>query len=150
MRVEKTKEKIRNINIRAIKNFMKNSSTLSTESSEILQCQPHTVDIESLNIFSDQVLNIEKAQRMAEFFSSMGDANRLRILSVLAHQELCVCDLAATLNMSESAVSHQLRTLKAMRLVKYEKRGRKVFYRLQDHHVLELYQSVAEHLDEVD
>lgn len=87
---------------------------------------------------------------MAEFFSLLGDPNRLRILSVLAKQELCVCDLAATLDMTESAVSHQLRTLKAMRLVSYQKRGRKVFYRLLDHHVLELYSSVAEHLDETD
>ncbi len=129
---------------------MKKSSTLSTESNELPQCQPHPVEIESLSIVSTQVLKSEKAQRMAEFFSLIGDANRLRSLSVLAHQELCVCDLAATLNMSESAVSHQLRILKAMGLVKYEKRGRKVFYPLQDHHVLGLYQSVAEHLDEVD
>ena len=74
----------------------------------------------------------------------------MRILSVLAQQELCVCDLAASLDMSESAVSHQLRTLRAMRLVSYQKRGRKVFYRLQDNHVFALYQSVAEHLDEID
>lgn len=129
---------------------MKKSSTLSPESNDLLKCQPHPAETDSLNIFKNPILTLEKAQRMAEFFSLIGDANRLRILSILAHQELCVGDLAATLNMSESAVSHQLRILKAMRLVKYEKRGRKVFYRLQDHHVLELYQSVAEHLDEVD
>lgn len=87
---------------------------------------------------------------MAEFFSLMGDANRLRILSVLAVKELCVCDLAAALEMSESAVSHQMRSLRSMRLVSYRKRGRKVFYQLQDHHVLDLYRSVAEHLDEHD
>ena len=85
---------------------------------------------------------------MAEFFSLLGDANRLRILSLLAQKELCVCDLAATLDMTESAVSHQLRTLRAMRLVSYRKQGRNVFYNLQDSHVLNLYQSVAEHLDE--
>ncbi|MEP0746137.1 metalloregulator ArsR/SmtB family transcription factor [Trichocoleus sp. DQ-A2] len=85
---------------------------------------------------------------MAEFFSLLGDANRLRILSVLALKELCVCDLAGALAMSESAVSHQLRALRALRLVSYRKRGRKVFYSLQDNHVLDLYRSVAEHLDE--
>jgi DNA-binding transcriptional ArsR family regulator len=85
---------------------------------------------------------------MAEFFSLLGDTNRLRILSLLAKQELCVCDLAAALDMSESAVSHQLRTLRAMRLVSYQKIGRKVFYQLLDHHVLDLYRSVAEHLNE--
>ena len=85
---------------------------------------------------------------MADFFRLLGDANRLRILSLLAKQDLCVCDLATLLEMSESAVSHQLRTLRSLRLVSYNKRGRKVYYRLLDHHVLKLYQSVAEHLDE--
>ncbi|MFH7023893.1 MAG: ArsR/SmtB family transcription factor [Heteroscytonema crispum UTEX LB 1556] len=85
---------------------------------------------------------------MAEFFSFLGDANRLRILSLLANKELCVGDLAAVLDMSESAVSHQLRNLRAMRLVSYRKQGRNVFYRLHDSHVLHLYQAVAEHLDE--
>lgn len=108
-------------------------------------CQsPHPLLQENLAT----VLPTEKAQRMAEFFSLLGDPNRLRILAILAKQELCVCDLASCLEMTESAVSHQLRTLKAMRLVRYHKQGRKVFYRLLDHHVLELYQAVAEHLDE--
>lgn len=109
---------------------------------------PHPIEIDHLQPLQESILDVEKSQRMAEFFSLLGDANRLRILSVLAHHQLCVCDLAAILNMSESAVSHQLRTLRAMRLVSYEKRGRKVFYHLHDQHVLELYQSVADHLDE--
>lgn len=87
---------------------------------------------------------------MAEFFSLLGDTNRLRILSILAVQELCVCDLAAAVEMSESAVSHQLRALRAMRLVGYRKQGRNVFYSLKDHHVFNLYREVAEHLDEED
>lgn len=115
------------------------------------KCYPHCpLETEDIKTFQEKVLNSTKAQRMAEFFSLLGDSNRLRILSMLAHQEFCVCDIAATLNMSESAVSHQLKTLRAIRLVRHEKRGRKVFYRLLDHHVLELYQSVAEHLDEKD
>lgn len=109
---------------------------------------PHPVDIDDVEHLQGQILNSEKAQRMAEFFSLLGDANRLRILSILAIKELCVCDVAAALEMSESAVSHQLRILRAIRLVSYQKRGRNVFYRLQDRHVLELYQAVAEHLDE--
>ncbi|MBW4554631.1 MAG: metalloregulator ArsR/SmtB family transcription factor [Trichormus sp. ATA11-4-KO1] len=97
---------------------------------------------------ADQVLSSEKAQRMAEFFSFLGDANRLRILSFLAKKELCVSDLAALLDMSESAVSHQLRNLRVMRLVGYRKQGRNVFYHLHDNHIFHLYQAVAEHLDE--
>ena len=114
-----------------------------------LNCHPpHPLEIDDVQQLQTQILSIDKAQQMAEFFSLLGDTNRLRIVSVLALKELCVCDLAAALDMSESAVSHQLRALRAMRLVSYRKRGRKVFYRLLDNHVLDLYRSVAEHLDE--
>jgi ArsR family transcriptional regulator, lead/cadmium/zinc/bismuth-responsive transcriptional repressor len=112
--------------------------------------RPHVADSLRVRHIQTQVLETQKAQRMAEFFSLLGDANRLRLLSVLANRELCVCDLAAALNMSESAVSHQLRTLRVMRLVSYRKQGRQVFYSLLDRHVLELYNAVAEHLDETD
>lgn len=114
-----------------------------------LNCHPpHPVEMDDVKRLQHQMLSTEKAQRMAEFFSLLSDPNRLRIVSMLAIKELCVCDLAVALDMSESAVSHQLRALRSMRLVGYHKRGRKVFYRLQDHHILDLYQSVAEHLDE--
>lgn len=116
--------------------------------SEKITCDVPCPINDRVNYLQGQILLTEKAQRMAEFFSLLGDANRLRILSMLAVKELCVCDLAAALEMSESAVSHQMRVLRSMRLVSYRKRGRNVFYRLQDHHVLELYQAVAEHLDE--
>ena len=130
---------------------LKKNLVTSHKSQNNLTCHPpHPIENAHLEELPKQILSMPKAQRMAEFFSLLGDPNRLRILSVLAREELCVCDLAATLDMSESAVSHQLRTLRAMRLVSYQKRGRKVFYRLQDNHVLELYQSVAEHLDEID
>ena len=98
----------------------------------------HSVDVDNLNLRQD-ALALEKAQEMAEFFRLLGDANRLRIISLLAKKDLCVCDLATILEMSESAVSHQLRTLRSLRLVSYTKRGRKVYYRLLDYHVLELY-----------
>ncbi|NJL52929.1 MAG: metalloregulator ArsR/SmtB family transcription factor [Hydrococcus sp. SU_1_0] len=110
----------------------------------------HAVDLAGLEDLHLEALDSSKAQQMAEFFRLLGDGNRLRILSLLAQRDLCVCDLASLLSMSESAVSHQLRTLRSLRLVNYDKRGRKVFYRLLDHHVLELYQSVAEHLAELD
>lgn len=108
----------------------------------------HSVDLQHVSQLHEEILSVDKAQRMAEFFSLLGDANRLRILSALAEQELCVCDLAAVVKMTESAVSHQLRTLRAIRLVSYRKQGRNVFYYLKDSHVLNLYREVAEHLDE--
>jgi ArsR family transcriptional regulator, lead/cadmium/zinc/bismuth-responsive transcriptional repressor len=93
-------------------------------------------------------LNPDKAQRMADFFGLLADPNRLRILSLLATTELCVGDLALALAMSDSAVSHQLKTLRSLRLVGYRKQGRYVFYQLLDRHVFDLYRTVSEHLDE--
>jgi ArsR family transcriptional regulator, lead/cadmium/zinc/bismuth-responsive transcriptional repressor len=93
-------------------------------------------------------LDPDKAQRMADFFALLADPNRLRILSLLATTELCVGDLAISLAMSDSAVSHQLKTLRALRLVGYRKQGRHVFYQLLDRHVFDLYRTVSEHLDE--
>lgn len=94
------------------------------------------------------VLDTEKAQRMAEFFATLSDPNRWRILSALATSELRVRDLAEVVEMSESAVSHQLRILRTMRLVRYRKDGRNVFYGLKDDHIFNLYRDVSEHLDE--
>lgn len=94
------------------------------------------------------ILSVEKAQRMAEFFGVLGDPNRWRILSALAMGEHRVRDLAQVVAMSESAVSHQLRILRTMRLVSYRKRGRNVFYCLKDDHIFNLYREASEHLDE--
>lgn len=98
----------------------------------------------------EKILSVEKAQRMAEFFSILGDPNRWRILSALALKEMRVRDLAEAVQMTESAVSHQLRILRTMRFVSYQKRGRNVVYGLKDHHIFNLYRDVSEHLDEAE
>lgn len=119
------------------------------EDGEDLCCDlPHSSHSDLAELLHQKLLTREKAQRMAEFLGFLADPNRLRILSILAKQEMCVGDLAATLGMNESAVSHQLRTLRAIRSVSSRKQGRHVFYRLQDHHVLSFYQAVVEHLNE--
>ena len=131
------------------KNTIAYNVTNSLPNTEDIHNDPkEEIDSNNVQPLQEWLLSSDKAQRMAEFFSFLGDANRLRILSVLAKEELCVSDLAALLEMSESAVSHQLRNLRAMRLVGYRKQGRNVFYRLHDSHVFHLYQAVAEHLDE--
>ncbi|HEY9630628.1 MAG TPA: metalloregulator ArsR/SmtB family transcription factor [Coleofasciculaceae cyanobacterium] len=123
--------------------------TASTTPDSVPNCEiQHPVDLNNVRHLHQDILGVEKAQRMAEFFSLLGDANRLRILSALNQRELCVCDLATVVKMTESAVSHQLRALRAMRLVSYRKQGRNVFYYLKDSHVANLYREVAEHLDE--
>ncbi len=115
------------------------------------QCESHCpVHLERIRQLHPEMLPLEKAQQMAEFFGTLADPTRLRLLSVLATKELCVCELATILKMSESAVSHQLRLLRTMRLVSYRKEGRNVYYSLADSHIVNLYRSVAEHLDEPD
>ena len=111
-------------------------------------CDVPLVHLESVRQVQPEVLETTKAQRMAEFFGVLSDPHRLKLLSALAPQELCVCDLAAAVKMGESAVSHQLRVLKSHRLVKYRRQGRNVFYSLADGHVASIYRDVAEHLDE--
>jgi ArsR family transcriptional regulator, lead/cadmium/zinc/bismuth-responsive transcriptional repressor len=93
------------------------------------------------------MLTVEKAQRLSEFLGFLADPNRLRIVSILAIQEMCVGDLAAILEMNESAVSHQLRTLRAIRLVNFRKQGRHVFYSLQDHQILNFCQAAIDLMD---
>jgi DNA-binding transcriptional ArsR family regulator len=121
---------------------------MSAIEARIPLCQSNHSVGDEIDDLRKKALDISTAQRMAEFFRLLGDSNRLRILSLLAQQELCVCDLADLLDMSESAVSHQMRTLRSLRLVGYQKQGRRVYYKLLDHHVLDLYRSVAEHLEE--
>lgn len=83
---------------------------------------------------------------LAELFRVLGDHTRVRVLAALSHAELCVCDLAELLGMSHSAVSHQLRALRAARLVRGRRDGKNVFYSLDDHHVRDL---MAQGLDHV-
>lgn len=111
-------------------------------------CESHLVHLDNVRQVQPEILSTDKAQRMAELFGILADPNRLRLLSALASQELCVCDLAAAAKMSESAVSHQLRTLRTMRLVSYRREGRNIYYGLADSHIVDLYHLVSEHLDE--
>ena len=112
-------------------------------------CDTHLVNLENVRQVQPEILPMEKAQQMAEFFGTLADPNRLRLLSALASQELCVCDLAAVAKMSESAVSHQLRILRSQRLVKYRRDGRNIYYSLADSHVVTLYHEVSAHLNEL-
>jgi DNA-binding transcriptional ArsR family regulator len=86
------------------------------------------------------------AIHLAETFKALSDPTRVRIVSLLAQDELCVCDVAAALDMSQSAVSHQLRTLRDLRLVRWRRDGRQIFYTLDDEHVGDLFQLGLDHV----
>jgi ArsR family transcriptional regulator len=85
---------------------------------------------------------------LAETFRLLGDATRVRILDALSHSEMCVCDLAALLRVSNSAVSHQLRLLRGLRVVRHRRAGRMVFYSLDDEHVVHLFDEALKHVQE--
>jgi len=88
------------------------------------------------------------AGTLAETFRALGDPTRVRILDALARAELCVCDIATLLSLTESAVSHQLRLLRGLRLVRSRRAGRMVFYALDDDHITRLFAQGLEHVEE--
>ena len=85
---------------------------------------------------------------LAETFRVLGDPTRVRVAWALAQEELCVCDLATLLGMSQSAVSHSLRALRQLRLVRYRKEGRIAYYRLDDEHIADLLADGFRHVEE--
>lgn len=101
-----------------------------------------TMDVK--NMMPDE----EDLYSVAELFKVFGDSTRTKILSALFEHELCVCDICIVVNMTKSAVSHQLRVLKDANLVKSRKSGKEVFYSLADDHVVMIYKMAIEHVCE--
>lgn len=85
---------------------------------------------------------------LAELFKIFGDSTRVKILYALLESELCVCDIAKLMDVSQSAVSHQLRVLKASKLVKFRREGKTIFYSLADDHVVSILSQGMEHIEE--
>ncbi len=99
-----------------------------------------------------QVLDSQPAEEelydLAELFKVFGDSTRIRILNALAETELCVGDMALILNMSQSAISHQLKLLKAAKLIRFRREGKNIFYALDDEHVRNILSMGMEHIEE--
>lgn len=96
-----------------------------------------------------KLLNEDKVIDLSELFKIFGDSTRVKIINVLLHTELCVNDISEQINVSQSAVSHQLRILKQSKLVKYRKDGQTIYYSLADDHVEKIFMMGVEHIDEV-
>ena len=96
----------------------------------------------------DSLTASRTVEAIAETFRVLGDPTRVRILDALSGGELCVCDIAALAGISESAVSHQLRLLRGMRLVRPRRAGRQVFYSLDDQHIVQLLRLAITHVEE--
>jgi ArsR family transcriptional regulator, lead/cadmium/zinc/bismuth-responsive transcriptional repressor len=113
-------------------------------------CGQHAIHQDRVALVREQMRSEEDFLRLAELFAAMGDPTRVRLIYALAQRELCVCDLAAVLGLSVSAVSHQLRLLRSLRLVKYRREGRLAYYSLDDDHVDTLLRQGLEHVDDRD
>ena len=94
------------------------------------------------------LMPLRTVSALADTFRVLGDPTRVRILDALSTGELCVCDIATLVELSESAVSHQLRLLRSMRLVRTRRAGRLVFYALDDQHIIELFRQALTHVQE--
>jgi len=112
------------------------------------ECEAAHLDADGASSRRRALLAPSTVEVLAETFRVLGDPTRVRILDALSNGELCVCDIAALVGMSESAVSHQMRLLRTMRLVRYRRSGRQVFYAVDDDHILELLRLAGTHVQE--
>lgn len=111
-------------------------------------CDNRVVHEERIRKAGELSLDSRETERLALLFKAMGDETRARILWALKHGEMCVCDLAAHLGLTESAISHQLRVLRQLHLVANRRQGSVLYYRLDDHHISQLFQLALEHIRE--
>jgi ArsR family transcriptional regulator len=110
------------------------------------RCAETYIHVDQVREAQSHGLDRSTADQLAKTFKALSDPTRVQIVSLLANTELCVCDLAAVLGMSQSAVSHQLRTLRDWRLVRRRREGRQIFYALDDAHVVDLFKRGLDHV----
>ena len=112
-------------------------------------CEIEFIDERKVNKVRRAMKSDTAAVALAETFRILGDPTRVKIAFALSREELCVCDLANLLGVSQSAVSHSLRTLRQMRLVRYRKEGKIAYYKLDDDHIDRLLQEGFRHVEEL-
>ena len=111
-------------------------------------CECNVIHEDVVQRVKQQMPDEEPIYEVADLFKVFGDSTRARIICALSISELCVCDLSALLDMSQSAVSHQLRTLKQARIVKNRRSGKVVYYSLDDEHITSLFHVAFDHVME--
>lgn len=115
---------------------------------EVDQCEYIHVHANVVKAVNEKMPSDEKLYDLADFFKIFGDSTRIKILTVLLCSEMCVCDLAQILGMTQSAISHQLRVLKQMELVKNRRDGKTILYSLTDSHIETILSQGLEHIEE--
>ncbi|MGG2093756.1 metalloregulator ArsR/SmtB family transcription factor [Bacillus sp. S13(2024)] len=111
-------------------------------------CLQNVIHQEIVEQVQQTIPQDDSLSQVAELFKVLGDRTRTRILHALFEAELCVCDLAYLLGMTQSSISHQLRVLKQAKLVKNRKEGKVVYYSLADDHVIRIFEQAFEHVNE--
>lgn len=127
---------------------MEDGNRMDLQDSEAPYCDFISVHEDIVNRVMQVMPADQQLLDLAEFFRVFGDSTRIRILYVLSQSEMCVCDIAGLLKMGQSAISHQLRVLKQMRLVKFRRDGKTVFYSLADGHIETILAQGMEHICE--
>lgn len=113
---------------------------------KIESCSCNVIHKDVIELVKETLPKEETLYDLAELFKIFGDSTRIKIICALFKSEMCVCDLSNLLNMSQSAISHQLRVLKAARLVKFRRDGKIVYYSLDDDHIKQIYDAGLRHI----
>lgn len=115
---------------------------------KVERCSCNVIHGDIVSKVKDSLPQEEILYDLAELFKVFGDSTRIKILCALFEEEMCVCDLSALLNVSQSAISHQLRVLKSARLVKFRRAGKIIYYSLDDEHIKHIFDEGLKHITE--
>ena len=113
-----------------------------------LRCDCNVIHYESVKAVADSFPDEKKTEELCAFFGAFSDNTRIRIMWALDKGEMCVCDIAVLLDMTKSAISHQLRYLREKKLVKNRRNGKTVYYSISDDHVRQVLEKAVEHIYE--
>lgn len=121
---------------------------MEQNNNKIEKCNCSVIHKETIERVSKAMPQEEILYDLAELFKVFADSTRIKIICALFEAEMCVCDIANLLNMTQSAISHQLRVLKSNRLVKYRRDGKVVYYSLEDDHIKHIFDAGLNHITE--
>lgn len=116
---------------------------------KICTCKKTVIHDDIVENIRQKMLKEDTLNSLADFFKVLGDTTRIKIIYALFQSEMCVCDIASLLNMTQSAISHQLRVLKSSRFVKYRKEGKVVYYSLDDEHIKNIFDQGYCHINHI-
>ena len=118
------------------------------ENEFIDKCEETIIHLDIVEKLKKEMLSEQKSYNLSEFFKIFGDLTRIRIIQLLCLQELCVCDIATILNITQSATSHQLKILRQFGVAKPKKDGKMMYYSISDEHIKTIFTNGLDHINE--